>query len=161
MRQFIRGNQVSARTLQGKHSQPIHVSPGTWMWHEGSMRTDWLPCLDFNSYRCYCWSQAHLGFLKTDSQNLWPMSSWNSKVLRGTFLEEAHPCYLLLIESMIFSCYMLGKWKQELAQFYYTLLDLWSNEFLTSKPKQRLILFTSLWILTMIPWQRLILFTSL
>lgn len=136
-RQFIRRYWIPARTLQGGQSQTIHVAcvtQGASM--EGSMRTNGLPCLDFHGSRCDCWPQVYLAPLKIDPQKPWPMSSWNSKLLRGTFLEKAHPCPLLLIYPVIFSRVMLGKWKQELTWLYYTLLDLWSSEFPTSKPKQ-------------------------
>lgn len=137
MRQFIQRNWIPARNLQGGHSQTIRVACVTQeVSMKGSMRTHRLPCLDFHSSRCDCWPQVYLAPFKTDSQKPWPMSSWNRKLLRGTFREKAHPCPLLLMYSVIFSCFMWGKWKQELAWLYYTLQDLWSNEFPTSKPKQ-------------------------
>lgn len=150
MRQFIRGNWGSAKTLQGNISNPS-VCPGDMTVTRGSMRTDWLPHLDFRSYRCYCQSQAHLAPLNADSQNPQPMSPWNSKIPRGILHEKAHLRCLLLFTDF-FSCFTLRRWKQELAWFYYILVDLWNNELLASKPKQYLLLFASLWILTIISW---------
>lgn len=145
------------RYQQGPYKKDI-PSPFTWLlwhrkfkWKEAWELTDWLSCRDFSSYSCYWWPQVPRAPFKIDSQKPWPMASRNSKLLRATFLEEAHPCSLLLIYSVIVSCFMLGKWKQELAWFYYTFLDLWSNEFLTLKRKQCLR-FLILWILTINPW---------